>query len=388
MKRKFKSHVKLIMLFCITLLMFNCQNDENSSNQLQNTIQTITINEAKNFLINSENNSLAKSTSKKLENLEFNKIVQEKINGSDQLLTVIPFVANNDHENNRILMLKIDNEIKSVVFSMYADENSAKENFSGKLFAYSLNGNFISGFRAKDGIIVSQFFENNSNIKTNTENGKTPTLTRRSPTQLNEVVVQNNYRNTVHALDMFGYSSIFGNDIFGGGSSDFGGVDYYSWDAGGGDYSFNDSTNITVPPSCESFNFKKEGSLWQAAMVKNINFRVIGISPSGVQVTHSVSYPQAIYFGTPTNVQVGNTNITAGIAATTSAKVLQKSMQEVIDKYGGTNVSDLILDQYFRERLTHNYPLYVPGGKVNFNSTSSIPATNYKTNFLTSGDCN
>ena len=31
MKRKTKSHVKVIMLLFIALLMFNCQNDENSS---------------------------------------------------------------------------------------------------------------------------------------------------------------------------------------------------------------------------------------------------------------------------------------------------------------------------------------------------------------------
>ncbi|MCC9018484.1 hypothetical protein [Flavobacterium lipolyticum] len=63
-------------------------------------------------------------------------------------------------------------------------------------------------------------------------------------------------------------------------------------------------------------------------------------------------------------------------------------MQDVIDKYGGTDVSDLILDRYFRERLVHNYPLYVSGGRVNFNSTEKLPATNYKTNTWTSGNCN
>ncbi|WP_394773842.1 hypothetical protein [Flavobacterium sp.] len=57
-------------------------------------------------------------------------------------------------------------------------------------------------------------------------------------------------------------------------------------------------------------------------------------------------------------------------------KYVSKPMQEVVDKYGGTDVSDLILDRYFRERLIHNYPPSVPGGRVNFNSTSNIPATN------------
>lgn len=235
MKIKTKSHIKVIMLLFIALLMFNCQNDENLPDQLQNKIETVSIDEAKNFLMHSRSNSSAKSTNNEFENLEFNKIAQEKIKGTDQLLTVIPFTTNNDLENKRILMLKIDNEIKSVIFSMYPDENSSKESFSGKLFSYSLDGNFISGFRAKNGIIVGQFFENTSTLKTNIEKGKIPTLTRKTPSSSSDgVVIQNNYRNTVHALDMFGYSSIFGNDIFGGGFNDYGGVDYYSWDAGGG----------------------------------------------------------------------------------------------------------------------------------------------------------
>lgn len=241
MKRKTTSHAKVIILLCIALLMFNCQNEENSPDELQNKIETVNIDEAKNFLMNSKSNFSAKSTNDELEDLAFDKITQEKINGSDQLLTVIPFARNSDLEYKRILLLKIDNEIKSVVFSMYSDEGSIKGSFSGKLFAYSLDGTFINGFRVKNGIIVSQFFENASSaLKTNIENGKIPTLTRRSPTQLNEVVVQNNYRNTVHALDMFGVDGMF-NDFD---SS----TPYYSWDTGAG-YS-----GVTVPTPLEIAN--------------------------------------------------------------------------------------------------------------------------------------
>jgi len=391
MKRKTKSHVKVIMLLFIALLMFNCQNDENLPDQLQNKIETVSIDEAKNFLIHSRSNSSAKSTNNEFENLEFNKIAQEKIKGTDQLLTVIPFTTNNDFENNRILMLKIDNEIKSVIFSMYPDENSSKESFSGKLFSYSLDGNFISGFRAKNGIIVGQFFENTSSLKTNIDNGKIPTLTRKTPSSseaLDGVYVQNNYRNTVHALDMFGYSSIFGNDIFGGGFNDYGGVDYYSWDAGGGDYSSNDSTNIAVPPSCESFNFVNTTSLWQVALVKNVTFKVFLVNNKGIEILHVISFPQPISFGVPTNIQVGNTDINPGIAANTSARALQKAMQDVVDKYGRTRSEELTVRLYFEERLKYNYPLYLPGARVNFNANDNIPATEYKANIWTAGDCN
>lgn len=225
MKTKAKSLVKVIILCCIALLMFNCQNEENSPDQLRNNkIKTVTIDEAKNFLNHSKSIS-SKSTNSPLENLDLDKMEQEKINGSDQLLTVIPFATNSESENVRILLLKIDNKIESVVFKMYPDENSGKGSFSGKLLAYSLDGNFINGFRAKDGIIVSKFVESDTDKKTNSKSGKNSNLIY--AVQLNEVVVQNNYKKTVNALDMFGVDGFFNGGFIGGDA-------YYSWDVGDG----------------------------------------------------------------------------------------------------------------------------------------------------------
>lgn len=206
-----------------------CQKDDDLSNQLQEKIETVTIGEAKDFLEHSRTNSYGKSVNKEFENLEFDETTHEKINGSDQLLTIIPFTTNNDLENKRILLLKVKNEIKSVVFSMYPDENSNKGSFSGTLFSYSLDGNFISGFRAKNGVIISQFVEN------------TNSATARG-IELKEVVVGGNL---VYALDVFG-PSLFGNEIYDSGYY-YGGVDYYSWDACGGSGGY-ESENLVMPP--------------------------------------------------------------------------------------------------------------------------------------------
>jgi hypothetical protein len=107
-----------------------------------------------------------------------------------------------------------------------------------------------------------------------------------------------------------------------------------------------------------------------------------------VEILHWVDFPQPISFGTPTNIQIGNTDISPGLAANASARALQKSMQDVIDKYGSSRTIDLTLTLYFQERLKHNYPLYIPGGRVNFNATENIAATEYKTNPFTAGNCN
>ncbi|BDU24961.1 hypothetical protein [Flavobacterium sp. GSB-24] len=142
-----------------------------------------------------------------------------------------------------------------------------------------------------------------------------------------------------------------------------------------------------APPSCASFNFVNTTSLWQTALVKNITFRIVLLDETGAHIIHSISYPQPISFGMPTNHSVGGTNITAGIAATLSAQALKISMQEVVNMYGSKYVSEMVVDQYFRERLANNYPLVTSGGRVNFNSTENLPATNYQTTLLFSDDC-
>nr|WP_294923641.1 hypothetical protein [uncultured Flavobacterium sp.] len=155
----------------------------------------------------------------------------------------------------------------------------------------------------------------------------------------------------------------------------------------GGAPSTNNS-GVLIPPSCESFNFVKTTGLWQVALVKNVGFKVFLVNDKGVEILHWIDFPKPISFGTPTNIQIGNTDITPGLAANASARALQKSMQDVVDRYGHTRTSDLTVSLYFQERLKHNYPLYIPGARVNFNATENIVATEYKTNTLTAGNCN
>jgi hypothetical protein len=156
----------------------------------------------------------------------------------------------------------------------------------------------------------------------------------------------------------------------------------------GGGGSSNSGTD--APPSCESFNFKnKSGSLWQEAAVKNVHFKVVVISPNGYKFSQIINYPNAILFGAPTNLAVGNTDISAGLAATLSAQAVAVSMSETVSMYGNKPVSELTVRVYFEERLKHNYPLFIPGGRVNFNAAGfSGTPTNYQTNMFGTGNCN
>lgn len=142
------------------------------------------------------------------------------------------------------------------------------------------------------------------------------------------------------------------------------------------------------PPSCESFNFKlKLDTIWQEAAVKNIYMRILLLDANGSEKVHVISYPQPILFETPTNIKVDNATTTAGTAAMASAKILHDTMDKTIAKYGKTRVPDMVVDKNFRELLLRNYSLSIPGGRVKFNSATTLPATEYKTTFLYSSDC-
>ena len=106
-------------------------------------------------------------SNEKISKLEYYKITQEKINGSDQLLTVIPYPTNDKTKNERILLLKIEKEIISVVFSMHHEEDSQKDHFSGKIIIRNLNGDFLNGFRIKNREYISQFVKKQNSLKNN-----------------------------------------------------------------------------------------------------------------------------------------------------------------------------------------------------------------------------
>lgn len=147
--------------------------------------------------------------------------------------------------------------------------------------------------------------------------------------------------------------------------------------------------NVDVDPNCESFNFQQTGSNWQESAVLNIHFQVTVISPQGIYVNHLCEFPQAILFGCPINLSVGNTNLSPGLAASTSAQALEQAMDETVKKFGNKPVSGMIVDMYFKQRLKHNYPLYIPGGRVNFNSNNfTVTPTQYRTSFFGNGNCN
>lgn len=143
-----------------------------------------------------------------------------------------------------------------------------------------------------------------------------------------------------------------------------------------------------TPPSCESFNFtSKKGANWQEAAVKNITLKIVVLTENRAEITNTMIFPQAVLFGMPINFNKGNGDVTPGAAATVSAMVLDVTMKEMTRLYAQTLTNELTLRTRFQELLINNYRIYTNGGTVNFNSTSSLPPTNYKTNPQQTGIC-
>jgi hypothetical protein len=376
------------LVFGIVMSIANCANEE------INTSQDAKIFQAKEWFESYKNNEIFHPAFK---DLQYKWTSASKIKlENDSIVIAVPLkdkIESSEYKGEKILYLyPLEKGYNAVVQELFPDSKDINsedkkgtglkklDSYSGYIITWSLKGYFLSGAKFENNVLIN-YIEARFLSKPYVTNltGK-----EAQPILLDEVLVYGGGgpSNPIGIRNDFSIGGVF--EGSGAGS-------YLNNGGGAGNNNSNSASNNTViyaPPSCESFNFVKNGALWQAAMVKNINFKVVGISPKGIEILHVLSYPQAIYFGAPTNIKIGNTNITPGIAANLSARALQQSMKDVISKYGATDVSDLILDRYFRERLAYNYPLYVPGGRVNFNSTENLPAVNYKTNTFTAGDCN
>ncbi|WP_420320982.1 hypothetical protein [Flagellimonas sp.] len=133
------------------------------------------------------------------------------------------------------------------------------------------------------------------------------------------------------------------------------------------------------PPDCASFNFKKTSSNWQQANVVGIHFDIYLLTEHRpyVEYKYTVELDRPVNFGAPVLDRLGNTT-TPGLIASVSAAALQQAMSDTARKYGSTRVHESVVTEYFKQRVKDNYSLFVPGGRANTNSTSTLPATQYK----------
>ncbi|MCZ8228995.1 hypothetical protein [Flavobacterium sp.] len=113
------------------------------------TIKTVTKEEAILFLKKHETTVSISSKNATLA-FDFNKITQENLTNTSELLTVVPVINKAKNQRTRALLLKVENSIETILYREYADVSSTKNNFTGVILMTKLNGDFIRAYRLKN----------------------------------------------------------------------------------------------------------------------------------------------------------------------------------------------------------------------------------------------
>lgn len=145
-------------MLSLLVFMSSCEKEElNFPNQEESKkISTIELKEAIAILQNIQSKRNQKSTEEPYITPQWELAHQEEIKNSTEYMTVIPATIRNNKGFSRILMLEINGEVESIVFTMYPSSKEM-ELFSGKIGITDLRGNYIIGYRAVEGKLVSRF---------------------------------------------------------------------------------------------------------------------------------------------------------------------------------------------------------------------------------------
>lgn len=158
-----KNLLSTLFISLITLHFCNScdNNNENfNDNNTKSKTQTVTKKEVLNYL------NLNQPKIDNYLNYDTNSIREEFINDDKTKLVVLNTQTSDRDKFSRLLFLKINDTIKSVVFNMNPiDSTKIDENFTGEITLKSLDGNLIKGYRVFKGIITNKYIPINNYAK-------------------------------------------------------------------------------------------------------------------------------------------------------------------------------------------------------------------------------
>lgn len=130
--------------------MQSCSTEDQAIEQ-QSTIETVSKNEAITFVKNLYNEQRTTAKSSGLQNdFDFDKITQEKLTNTTELLTVIPIKTKIQQQRRRALFLRVGANIESMIYHEFAESSFTNDTFSGIVLMTRLNGDFIRAYRLKN----------------------------------------------------------------------------------------------------------------------------------------------------------------------------------------------------------------------------------------------
>jgi len=118
---------------------------------------------------------------------DFNKITQEKLTNTSELLTVVTVINKAKNQRTRALLLKVENSIETILYNEYPEASSTKNNFTGIILMTKLNGDFIRAYRIKDNAYVVDLVPSKENKSS--KNTLSKKIYAGEPNPLDEVIV-------------------------------------------------------------------------------------------------------------------------------------------------------------------------------------------------------
>ncbi|OUD31369.1 hypothetical protein FPG59_15100 [Flavobacterium sp. FPG59] len=183
--------------------MQSCSTEE-ALMQNEAIIKTVSREQAIQFLQQNPLRTSSNKATKTSNSPNYDAITQEEISNSDQFLTVIPLLNNDKTQHSRIVLLTVNDTLKSAIFTMYPDGKQKTKDFSGRIMITNLSGEFKNGFRVKDGFLVSQFvLKINDTKSTGTNKSASDDL----GTILNEVIIPPRKKATIQINYIYDWSS-------------------------------------------------------------------------------------------------------------------------------------------------------------------------------------
>lgn len=159
-----KSIYILSLLFC--LLFISCEQEQIDVKTESEQYSTVTKNEVTSLLTTSFKKSSANYVNYNIEDFRHEDIIN-----SSAKMGVLPCKTSNTKEYSRILVLKIQDTIKAVVFNMYPSLQHANDSvFSGDITITNLQGKIQKGYKVEAGLITKLYTPRGSGFIRKTSN--------------------------------------------------------------------------------------------------------------------------------------------------------------------------------------------------------------------------
>jgi len=176
-RNKISNLLKLgILLFGISLLLYNCQKEELSGGVNNNPIKTVSLKEAKNHFLNfQENQPKAKGSNPLIITPKWETLSQKSLFYTDALLTKVDITINREGNfTTKILYIEVNGEMKNVIYTLYADELNADGTLKiARVYLNELNGDYIDGYGFRNGLMTARFVYKKKINTASSKNSKT-----------------------------------------------------------------------------------------------------------------------------------------------------------------------------------------------------------------------